>query len=215
MPLPTWRLPPEVETGMQARPRFQNVIQESVSGTEQRVKVWAKCRLEWDLRYPILDTEDTTGTFRAVIAVVRASFGDLLPFAFKDWTDYQLTNEWIGTGDGSETVFQAIKTYDPALILLGTPGNRTYVREIYLLRPGLVVKVDGVTKTLTTDYTIGATGAITFTSPVPLDDDITLTGEFDTPVRANGDLGLTINEAHIAQIDSLPLREVIGVAELA
>lgn len=200
---------------MRARPRFKNVIQEAISGTEQRVKVWANCRLEWDLRYPILDLEETSGTFRAVIAVVRASFGDFLPFPFKDWSDYQLTNEVIGTGDGSTLTFQAIKTYDPALILLGTPGNRTYVREIYLLRPGLVVKVDNVVKTLTTDYTVGPTGAITFTSPPPLDDDISITGEFDTPVRANGDLELTVNEANIAQIDALPLREVIGAAELA
>lgn len=219
MAFPTYRLPPEVEVGMRGGPTYYNVIQEAISGQEQRVRVWAKCRGRWDCGYSILDTEATAGAFRAVVALFRAHFGSLHPFPFKDWGDYQLTNELIGTGDGSETAFQIIKTYDPSQIILSTPGARTYVRDIYLPRSGLVVKVDGATQTITTDYTIGSTGIITFTSPVPNEDDITVTGEFDVPVRF--DLGpgeplpLSINENNIAQIDGFTLREVIGTAELA
>lgn len=219
MAFPTYRLPPEVEVGMRGGPTFYNVIQEAISGQEQRVRVWAKCRGRWECGYSILDTEETSGIFREVIALFRAHFGSLHPFPFKDWGDYQLTNEQIGTGDGSDTTFQIIKTYDPSQLILGSPGSRTYVRDIYLPRSGLVVKVNGVTQTLTTHYTIDPTGDITFLSAPTNGHAITVTGEFDVPVRF--DLGpdeplpISINEAHIAQIDRFSLREVIGTAELA
>lgn len=219
MAFPTYRLPPEVETGMRGGPAFSNVIQESISGKEQRIRVWAKCRGRWDVGYSIIDTAETAGTFRAVIALFRAHVGSLYPFPFKDWGDYQLTDERIGTGDGSETDFQIIKTYDPSQIILSTPGSRTYVRDIYLPRSGLVVKVNGTTKTITTDYTISSTGLITFTSPPTNTHPITVTGEFDIPVRfdlgQDDPLPVSINEAGLAQIESFSIREVIGTDELA
>lgn len=213
MAFPTYRLPPEVEVGLVGGPTINNVVQESISGEETRVRVWAKCKGQWEFNYPILNAGDTTGTFRAVIAMFRAH-EDLYPFPFKDWSDYELTAEEIGTGDGSETDFQIIKTYDPSQILLGTPGSRTYVREIYLPRSGLVVKVNGVTKTITTDYTISSTGLIAFTSAPANGHAITVTGEFDTPVRFGMKrLDLTVNEASIVQINSLVVAEVIGTRE--
>lgn len=219
MAFPTYRLPPEVERGMQGGPTFYNVIQEAISGQEQRVRVWAKCRGRWDVAYPILDVAETSGTYREVLALFRAHFGSLHPFPFKDWGDYQLTDELIGTGDGSDTTFQIIKTYDPSQLILGSPGARTYVRDIYLPRSGLVVKVNNVTKTITVDYTIGATGIITFVSAPANGHAIKVTGEFDIPVRFDvspGDpLPISINEAHLAQIDRFSIREVIGTAELA
>ena len=215
MAFPTYRLPPEVERGMVGGPNYSNIIQESISGVEQRVQVWAKCRGEWDISYSILGDEEMNTTFRTVVAMFRAHFGNLYPFPFKDWGDYQLTDELIGVGDGS-TTFQIIKTYDPSQILLGTPGSHTYVREIYLPRTGLVVKVNGVTQTLGTHYTVGPTGVITFVTAPGSGLAVTASGEFDVPVRFNTlKLDLTINENHIAEIGSLPIREVIGSGEFA
>jgi Uncharacterized conserved protein len=216
MAFPTYRLPPDVERGMVGGPSYQNVIQEAVSGVEQRVRVWAKCRGEWDISYAVLDRGETSGTFRAIVAMFRAHFGNLYPFPFKDWGDFQLENEFLGVGDGSERTFQITKTYDPSQILLSTPGSLTYVREIYLPRTGLVVMVNGVMQTLTTHYAISPTGEITFVSAPAVGHAIEVTGEFDVPVRFNTTkLDLTINENNIAEIGSLPIREVIGTAELA
>lgn len=217
MTFPTYRLPPEVETGMRGGPTFYNVIQEAISGQEQRIRVWAKCRGRWDVGYSILDVGATSGTYLAVLALFRAHFGSLRPFPFKDWGDYQLTNETIGTGTGARTQWQAIKTYDPGSIL-GVSTVHTYVRDIYLLRTGLVVKVNGITKTLSSDYTISATGLITFASAPTNGHAITLTGEFDVPVRFDIGQGepipISINESNIAQIEPFAIREVIGTAEL-
>lgn len=218
MAFPTYRLPPDVEEGMQGGPTFNNVIQEAISGQEQRVKVWAKCRGRWDVGYTIMDTGEATGTFRAVLALFRAHFGSLRPFPFKDWSDYTLVNEDIGPGDGATTTFQIRKSYDPGAIL-GVSTVHFYVRDIYLPRAGLVVKVNNVTQTLTTHYTIGSTGIVTFLSPPANGHLIKVTGEFDVPVRFDiqpGDpLPISINEINIAQIDRFAIREVIGTAELA
>lgn len=216
MAFPTYRLPPEVEVGMRGGPTYYNVIQEAISGVEQRTQVWAKCRGMWECGYSILDAEGSTGTFRAVIALFRAHLGSLYPFPFKDWGDYRLTNERIGTGDGIDTTFQVTRTYDPSQLILNTPGSRTYVRPIYLVRSGLIVNVDG---SPTTDYTISATGLITFGTPPGTGDAVTVTGEFDVPVRFNlgpGEpLPISMNEDNIAQIETFSIREVIGTAELA
>lgn len=219
MAFPTYRLPPEVEVGMQGGPTFYNVIQEAISGQEQRIRVWAQCRGRWDVGYSILDRGETSGTFRAVIALFRAHFGSLYPFPFKDWGDFELTSELIGTGDGADTTFQIIKTYDPSQIILGSPGARTYVRDIYLPRSGLVVKVNNVTKTIVSDYTISTTGLITFTSAPANGHTVKVTGEFDIPVRFDLQRGeplpISVNEADIVQINSFAIREVIGTAELS
>lgn len=218
MAFPAYRLPPEVEVGMQGGPAFYNVIQEAISGQEQRVRVWAKCRGRWQAGYSILNYGETAGTFQAVLALFMAHGGSSRPFPFKAHGDETLTNELIGTGDGADTTFQIIKTYDPGT-LLGVATLHTYVRDIYLPRSGLVVKVNGVTQTLTTHYTIGSTGIITFLSAPANGHAITVTGEFDIPVRF--DLGpdeplpMVINEAGLAQIEPFPIREVIGTAELA
>jgi uncharacterized protein (TIGR02217 family) len=219
MTFPTYRLPPTLEAGMRGGPSYYNVIQESISGVEQRVRVWSKCRGKWEISYPIVNLDTANSDFRAVIALYRASIGSLRSFPFKDWGDYQLTSENIGTGDGSTLTFQVTKTYDPSQVILGSPGSVTYVRDIYLPRSGLVVKVDGTTKTIVTDYTIGATGIITFTSAPANAKSITVTGEFDIPVRFDigpgESLPISVNEANLAQIESFAIREVIGTAELA
>jgi uncharacterized protein (TIGR02217 family) len=217
MTIPAWRLPPEVEEGMKGGPAFYNVIQESISGQEQRVQVWAKCRGRWECTYAILDKDETSGIFRAVVAAFRERRGSLLPFRFKDWGDFELTNENIGVGNNITQTFQVVKSYDPYQILLNTPGSNNYVREIYLPLPNLVVKVGGVTKVEGMDYTLSGTGEVFFPTP-PASGNITVTGEFDVPVRfdlgAGESLPISVN-SNTAQIDGFALREVIGADELS
>jgi Uncharacterized conserved protein len=216
MAFPTYRLPPDIEEGAQGGPEFSTVIQESVSGQEQRVRVWAHCRARYDIGYSVLHSDDPVGSYRAVVALFYGHAGRLRPFRFKDWGDFQAEDTNFGTGDGSDTTFQLSKTYDPSLILLNTPGSFTYTREIYLLSTTPTIKVNGVTQTLTTHYTISATGLVTFVTPPPNGHAITFSGEFDIPVRFDIDyLPVTMNVNSIANIGSIALREVIGSAELA
>jgi uncharacterized protein (TIGR02217 family) len=212
MTLPSYRLPPDIEEGAQGGPEFSTVIQESVSGQEQRVKVWAKCRARYDIAYSVLNSEDPIGSYKAVLALFYAHNGRLRPFRFKDWGDYQAVDAPFGIGDGTSTAFQLSKFYDPSQVLLDTPGSLTYRREIYLLAAAPVIKSDGVT---VTGYTISSTGLVTFTTAPASAHVLTWTGEFDIPVRFDVDhLPVVMNVNSIAQINSIALREVIGAAEL-
>jgi uncharacterized protein (TIGR02217 family) len=216
MALPTYRLPPDIEEGAQGGPEFSTVIQESVSGQEQRVKVWAKCRAKYDIAYSVLNSEDPVGSYRAVLALFYAHNGRFRPFRFKDWSDYQASDTNFGTGDGSVTMFQLSKIYDPSDILLDVPGSLTYRREIYLLATTPVIKKNGVIQTVTTHYTISSSGLVTFVTPPTTGHALTWSGEFDIPVRFDTDyLPVIMNVNSIAQISSISLREVIGSAELA
>jgi uncharacterized protein (TIGR02217 family) len=210
MTIPAYRLPPNIEAGSQFSPTFNNVIQEAISGNEQRYGRWTKCRGVGDVAYGLLSSEATfDDDFRAIMALYRAHKGSLYPFRFRDWSDYTATNENIGTGDGSEAEFQIRKTYDPSQILLSTPGALTYIRDIFLFVAAPTIKVNGVT-IADTDYTISSSGLLTFDSAPANGHAITWTGEFDVPVRFDGDIQVGMREANIITITSLPIKEVIG-----
>ncbi len=211
MTIPAYRLPDRVESGAQFGPSFRNVIQESISGFEQRFGQWTKCRAVGDLSYSLMTSNDPTGDFYAILAMYRAHHGSLYPFRFRDWSDYLAVDAVFGEGDGVTVAFQLSKTYDPGLILLNSSGTYLYVRDITLLASVPVIKVDGVTKTVVTDYNISDTGLVTFTSPPANDKPLTWSGEFDVPVRFDTDqLPVIFNEADLTSIGSIPIKEVIG-----
>lgn len=211
MTIPSYRLPEGIERGSGFGPSFRNVIQEAISGNEQRYAQWSKCRGVGDLSYGLQASDDPLGDFAAILALWRAHFGSLYPFRFRDWSDYVATDEPFGTGDGATTAFQLTKTYDPSLILLGTAGSLFYVRDVVLLASTPTIKVDGVTKTVTTDYTISDTGLVTFTSAPTADKVLTWSGEFDVPVRFDIDqLPVILNDSDLASIQSISIKEVIG-----
>lgn len=213
MTIPAYRLPEGIEKGSRFGPSFKNVIQEAISGNEQRFAQWTKCRGTGDLSYGLMESADPAGDFAAILAMWRAHFGSLYPFRFKDWSDYTAEDELFGVGDDITLTFQLVKTYDPSQILLNSAGSLFYVRTISLLATEPVIKVDGSTKTLTTDYTISSSGMVTFTSPPAVGKDVTWTGEFDVPVRFDTDsLPVIMNESDLTQIGSIPIKEVIGEA---
>jgi uncharacterized protein (TIGR02217 family) len=208
MTIPAYRLPEFIERGSGFGPTFRNVIQEAISGNEQRFAQWTKCRGVGDLSYGLLTSADPLGDFRAILSLYRAHFGSLYPFRFRDWSDYIATNEVFGTGDGTKTAFQLTMTYDPQLILLGTEGSFFYVRSITLLASTPVIKIDNV---VTTAYTISSSGVVTFTSAPASGKQLTWNGEFDVPVRFDTDtLPVILNEADLASVRSIPIKEVIG-----
>ncbi len=211
MTIADYRLPPGIERGSKFMPTFKNVIQEAIAGNEQRFAQWTKCRGVGDLSYGLLESSDPAGDYAAILAVYLAHNGSLVPFPFKNWSDFQAVDQNFGTGDGVETVFQLKKNYDPRLIILNSAGSLVYVREINLpVLSTVAIEVDGTPKTIVTDYTITSRGVVTFTTPPASMKACTWSGEFDLLVRFDGDLPIVMNEADLISIGSIPIREVIG-----
>lgn len=192
-----------VSKGFKGGPRFSTDKVTSVNMQERRLQNLSIARhfYSWTQK----DTD------AALIATLRAFWydrrGDFKAFLFKDWTDFQCVECQIGIGDGVQAAFQATKLY--------TAGFNPYVRVIRHIKSGtLVVKVDGVTKTPTTHYTVSATGLITFTmGNIPAEGAIiTITCEFYVPVRFDGDAfepSIPYTLPDVLDLDSLQAVEVI------
>ena len=192
----TPRFPEDISYGSGGGPEFKT----HVFTVEQRQASWTVARARYDVSYGIRDVTD--------MDTVRAFFyntaGKASGFRFKDWSDYMLTAENIGTGDTVETVFQITKTY--------TTGAETYIRNIKKPVTGIEVYVDAVLQVEGggSDYTIDTTtGIITFNA-APGVFAITVTGTFDIPVRFDTDFLMAKHDGFETEAwDAIPLIELL------
>jgi uncharacterized protein (TIGR02217 family) len=148
--------------------RFATDVTIVDSGNDQRIGRWDQPLMEYDIAYGVRTMEQ----LQALIAFFRTMKGRLYAFCYQDWVDYssstavnyearaapplQITDQFIGTGDGSTKNFQLIKTYS-------SPANSlTQVRPITRPQPGTVrMAINGIEFTnFTVDDT---TGIVTFT----------------------------------------------------
>jgi uncharacterized protein (TIGR02217 family) len=190
------RLPEDVERGATGGPLFHTTIIDLANGSEQRNVDWSEARHEWELAYGVQNKED--------YSVVRNFFfarrGMAHTFLFKDWSDYQLIDETQGVGDGLNSEFQLICTYE-------NDGPSPYYRRITRpIEDTIVWKVDGVVR----GATHNGLGVYTLSGAPPIDGAVvTASGEFDMCVRFNVDkFGLSLQVEDAGSIGSLPVIEV-------
>lgn len=196
------RLPVGVESGAVGGPRFQTQVQVAISGQEQRIADWDQARGEWDISYGIRTIAELTD----VIKLFRARSGRLEAFRFKDWSDYAVTGQVIGTGDGVEDTYRLFKSY--------TDTVNTHNRAISHPISGTVtIYVNGVAKMETTHYVLNyETGFFIFTGGnIPtVGQSITADFEFDVPVRFDSDhLKVSMVQEDIGEIPPITITEVL------
>ena len=129
-------------------PEFQTTITPLSGGYEDRNQDWPTAL--W--RYQIELKNRTLAEVQTFINLVTGRRGAARAFLLKDPIYNSLTDENIGTGDGTTATFQIRQ-------LFADTAN-PYYRYWYSVS-SLVVKVAGVTKTVTTDYT-ESEGLVTF-----------------------------------------------------
>lgn len=136
------------DVGLVIRPRTQTTIIPLSGGYEARNQDWPIILWEYECQL----RNRSVDTIRDLMEHYLGRRGPANTFPLLDPLDNELTDENIGTGDGVTAAFQIKKTY--------ADTDRPYSRPISIVE-NLVVKVDGATKTLTTDYTV-SNGIITF-----------------------------------------------------
>lgn len=192
------RLPDDVERGAAGGPGFSTTITQLSSGFEQRNANWSKARMGFDIGYGIQDKEG----FQEVLEFFYARRGRLYGFRFKDWSDYEATDQTIGTGNGVITQFQLSKTYSDA--------GGSYVRPINKPVSGTVVIYVNDVVVDPADYTVDhTTGVVTFDAPVANAAVVTADFEFDVPVRFDvdkADVELTWSNA--GSVPNIPVVEL-------
>lgn len=198
------RLPPEVEIGAVGGPLFKTSVLPAASGDEQRIGEWDIARGEWDIGYGI----NNKVTLLKVISFHRAVMGKLFSWRFKDWSDFEATDENFGTGDGSTVLFQLKKTYS-SLSDGGSPV-RSYVRNIIMPRSSpLTIKDNGATVD-PGNYTLQAGGKILFSTAPITAHALTWTGEFDVAARFDTDkINASMQQADFGTIRGIRVVEVL------
>ncbi len=193
------RFPEDIAYGSYGGPEFSTTVVTSAGGFEKRNQNWQTARVAYNVTQGV----KTKAQMDALIAFFRARRGRLLPFRFKDWTDFQGIGENIGIGNGSQTLFQLIKTYhsgddaDARVITRPVEGTVAIYCNAALQHSGYDV-----------DY---STGRVTFTSAPATDVIIRADYEFDVLVRFETDhLTARLEENGIYAWKDISLTEVKG-----
>jgi uncharacterized protein (TIGR02217 family) len=200
------RFPDNISRGARGGPERRTQIVELASGDEERNASWADSRRRYDAAYGVRQADDLA----AVVAFFEARNGRLYGFRWKDWGDYKSclpsgtpapTDQVIGTGDGTSTVFQLVKAY--------ISGTQSWTRNITKPVASTVsVALDGVAQA--SGWSVDTTtGIVTFTAAPANSTTVTAGFEFDVPVRFDTDqLDVTHDIERLGSIASIPLIEV-------
>lgn len=191
------QFPSDISYGSSGGPEYLTDIVISQNGYEQRNINWDQARARYNVAHGVKTSEQLD----ALIAFFRTCKGRARGFRFKDWNDFEASNEFIATADGSTNIFQLIKTYE-------TGGNNE-VRFIKKPVAGsVVVYVDSVEQT--TGVSVNAqTGEISFVLAPDDGAEIRADFEFDVPVRFDTDtLSASLDAYGAHSWQDIPLIEI-------
>jgi uncharacterized protein (TIGR02217 family) len=98
------------------RPKFYTGIGQSASGREVRVAYAANPLWEWDLTYNYLPDEQTGSSatpsdLQQILGFYLSQSGAFGGFLFQDPDDNAVTEQAIGTTDGTTTIWTLVRTY--------------------------------------------------------------------------------------------------------
>lgn len=192
------RFPTDIAYGSAGGPEYSTDVVIMQSGYEQRNSNWSQARIRYNVAYGV----KTQAQLDALIAFFRARKGRADGFRFKDWTDYKIIGQPIGTGNGSATVFQLVKTY--------VSGAVTETRTITKPVSGTIqIYLSGVLQNGSA-YTANTTnGQITFTAPPGSGVAVTADFEFDIPARFDTDrMSATLETYGANSVDDIPVVEI-------
>lgn len=193
--------------GFTGTPRYSVTITGTASGREKRNRNWARQLLTFDCTVGPREED----TIQEILEWWHAMGGEECGFRFRDYTDYKscrvnqipaATDQPFAATPGSPSEFQLVKTY--------VKGSRVQVRPIYKPVQGTILVKDGsVSKTEGTDWTIDYAMGVLVPHFTILHG-LSWGGEFDVPVRFDGDFPVQILDKEIqsVQFTLVELRDV-------
>ena len=180
------------------------------SGREERNARWAHSRRRYDAGYGV----KTLGALSAVVAFFEERRGRLHGFRWRDRLDHSSAaaganvtplDQQIGTGNGTATAFQLVKTYGATY----APYQRPIVKPV---AGSVRVAVNSVEQTEGVAFSVDTTsGIVTFLSGhVPASSASVRAGFlFDVPVRFDTDyLEVDLSAFAAGSVPRIPLVEI-------
>jgi uncharacterized protein (TIGR02217 family) len=199
------QFPPRLSYGFRAMPAWDTTINETTAGYETRNANRDAPRRRWEGAKELLPKEDWIALRNFFLCdEVRGAWGS---FRFKDYTDFESDGaQVLGTGDGAETEFQLVKTYE-----VDPPATAHVLTITKPVEGSVTVYLDGV-EVDPADYTLDTTtGVITFDVAPGNGVEVTAEFEFDFCARLESDeLIAEINVYERFDLRNLVLVEVLG-----
>lgn len=140
---------------------WESTIKGTASGREYAGAIMTSPRYRYRLEYEFLRDAVAFGELATLVGFFNARRGRVDSFLFTDPTDNAVAEQSFGTGDGSTTLFQLVRTYG---------GNVEPVYDPVITS----ILVNGVA----VGYTQNNTGGITFNTAPAAAATITWTGSF-------------------------------------
>lgn len=202
------RFPANLSFGSIGGPERRTEVVTLANGFEERNTPWEHSRRRYDAGIAMRSLDD----LETLIAFFEARRGQLHSFRWKDWADYKsaqpsadpdYTDQVIGHGDGSRTVWQLIKTY--------RSGAQSYDRPIQKPVAGTVtIGLKGDPLIEGVDFTYdSSTGVVTFMTAPESGAEITAGYEFDVPVRFDTDrIHTSVSSFKAGDAPNVPVVEV-------
>lgn len=192
------RLPEDVERGVRGGPLFSTSVLRSDGGGTSTNQNWTYPLYQGRIGYGL----QSKSSLIAVQNFFWARRGRLRGFLFRDWSDYELTNQQIGVGDGVTLNWPIVRTYSDTVL----PFTRPITRPI---EAGLNVYIDGVLLSLAS-WSLLAGGIVRIPVAVGVGDIITVSdGFFDIPVMFNTDqLDMEMQLWNAGSVPEIPISEV-------
>lgn len=147
-------------------PIWSTTAKTSVSGRRFASANMSFPRYKFTLSYSFFRQGQGQTELAQMVGFFNARQGDFDSFLFDDADDNSVTAQVIGVGDGANKVFQLVRTF----------GG--FVEPVYTVNSAPLIYLNGVLKTLTTDYTISSTGVVTFVAAPGAGVSVTWTGTY-------------------------------------
>jgi uncharacterized protein (TIGR02217 family) len=191
------RLPIDVERGAKGGPLFSTTINVADGGAVSANQNWSYPLYVGNISYGIQTKENLLD----VIDFFWARRGRLRGFLFRDWADYEMVNEPLGTGDGVEQNFQCIRRYADTVLPFDRPLK-------YPIESTMTVYLDG-TPVSDSAWSLLSTGEVRFTTAPTVGQVVTASGEFNIACRFMQDqLEIQMEVWNVGAIPSISIMEV-------
>ncbi len=198
------RFPDRIAEGAEGGPTFSTSIVESSGGNEQRIANWSVARGRWNVGTGLQDESDIA----TLLAFFRARQGRLRGFRFRDFSDWEMPRQTIGTTQGSDATWPLFKSYVSGSVTANRPITRPVSGSVRCWVNGVEASIGGGASqfqvSLTTGViTLGATLAATTGQAIEA------ACEFDVPVRFDTDtLPLRLAAYRIGEWPDVPIVEL-------
>lgn len=147
-------------------PVWSTTKKTSVSQREFRTANASYPRYRVKLSYEVLRQTVGHTEMTTLAGFINQRFGGFDSFLWTDPDDYTVTAQVLAVGDGATKLFQLVRTF----------GG--FVEPVWDANSAPLIYVGGVLKTLTTDYTVSATGLVTFVAAPGAGLPVTWTGTY-------------------------------------